>query len=331
MHAYMIPNRALRLSLLLALLCFAAPAQAGRAHYRVGILSGMDGFATMADGFRAKMAELGYIEGKNVSYDFRKTNADPVAAKKIIAEFVSAKVDLIYVFPSEPAMLAKLATASRPIPVVFSFATLEGVDLVQNTRRPGGNITGVRYPAPELTVKRFELLQEFLPRLKRLAIFYDSTYPSAPSAVSALRQAAYNAGVRLDEYPVTSLAELEQAARCEKGNCSAEAVLIMPELLTQSPLGWAAVSAFAVRRRIPIAASAAFEADSGALFAYIPDNIATGRMAGAIAAKILHGIPPGDIAIENPDARLHINYRQARKLGIAIPPGLLSRADRVIR
>ena len=327
----MIPNKALRLGLLFAMLCLTVPAQAAPAHYRIGILSGMDGFASMADGFRAKMAELGYIEGKNVSYDFRKTNADPVAAKKIIEEFVSAKVDLLYVFPSEPAMLAKLATANRPIPVVFSFATLEGVDLIQNTRRPGGNITGVRYPAPELTVKRFELLQEFLPRLKRLAVFYDSTYPSAPSAVSALRQAAYNAGVRLDEYPVTSLAELEQAARCEKGNCSADAVLMMPDLLTQAPRGWTAVNSFAARRKIPIVAAAAYEVDSDALFSYVSDNVETGRMAGAIAAKILHGIPPGDIAIETPESRFCINYRQARKLGIAIPPGLLSRADKVIR
>jgi len=321
------------LPLLLCVLLFAAgSAAAGQARYRVGILSGIDGFAPMGDGFIARMAELGYLEGKDVVYDFRKTNADPAAAQKAIDDFVAAKVDLIYAFPSAPAMLAKLGTAKNRIPVVFSCATLEGTTLIANPQKPGGNITGVRYPAPELTVKRFELLQEFLPGLRRLVIFYDSKYPANPSALEALRSSARAAGVKLLEHPVTTVAELERAVKCAKpADCSADALLIMPDLLTQAPRGWPALSGFAARRNIPIAGSANFQTDSGALFSLIPDNIETGRIAAEMAAKILHGVPPGTLAVENPEARLTISYKQARKLGISVPPGLLSRADRIIR
>ncbi|HOX23043.1 MAG TPA: ABC transporter substrate-binding protein [Elusimicrobiales bacterium] len=299
--------------------------------WRVGILSGVDAFYPMADGFRTKMSEFGYVEGKNIIYDIRKTNADPHAEKQAVQSFLAKKVDLIYVFPTEPAVTAKELVDGK-VPVVFSFAALEGVQLVQNLRSPGGNMSGVRYPAPELTAKRFELLMEFLPRLRRLCVFYDPTYPSSHISLDELRKAARAADVELSENKAVNMAELKRAiAQQEKNLFRPEAVLIMPEQLTQSPQGWAAISKFAERLRIPIAGSAAFEADSGALFSFIPDNLETGRLAADIAAKILRGVPAGSIAVSTPDSKLRINYRRARKLGIAVPPGLLSRADEIIR
>jgi hypothetical protein len=101
--------------------------------YRVGILSGVEAFAGVADGFRSKMAELGYIEGQNILYDVEKLNADPVGEKRVARKFVTDKVDMIFAFPTEPAVAAKEATQGTNIPVVFANAGLEGTNLTSTT------------------------------------------------------------------------------------------------------------------------------------------------------------------------------------------------------
>jgi putative ABC transport system substrate-binding protein len=301
--------------------------------YRVGILSGVDAFASMADGFKAKMTELGYVEGKNIVYDLQKVNADPAGEQQALRKFVADKVDLIFVFPTEPAVAAKAATQGTDIPVVFAFANLEGVDLVKDVREPGGNITGVRYPGPDLAVKRFEFLRELMPNLKRLWITYDANYPATKSALEALRLAASSEGVTLVEVPITSVADIQAdlQARAKLADIGMDAILIMPELLSQSPDGWAAISKFASEHKVPIAGSAGFEADTGAVFSYIPDNVETGKLAAPLADKILRGTPAGTIPVVTPESHLRINYALAQELGLAVPEGLLSQAAEIIR
>ena len=301
--------------------------------YRVGILSGVDAFASMADGFKAKMTELGYVEGKNVVYDVQKTNVDSVAEQRILQKFVADKVDLIFVFPTEPAVAAKTATQGTSIPVVFASANLEGVDLVKSVREPGGNISGVRYPGPDLAVKRFEFLLEFAPQVKRLWITFDANYPATKSALEVLRPVVLSKGVTLVEVPVTSVADIQAdlQARAKSGDIGMDAILIMPELLSQSPDGWAVISKFAAEHKVPIAGSAGFEADQGALFSYIPDNVETGKLAAPLADKILKGTQVGTIPVVTPESRLRINYKVAQALGLTVPEGLLRQASEVIR
>ncbi len=301
--------------------------------YRVGILSGVDAFASIADGFKAGMAELGYIEGENIVYDLQKVNADPVKEQQILEKFVADKVDLMFVFPTDSAVAAKAATQGTDIPVVFAFANLEGVDLVESVRQPGGNITGVRYPGPDLTVKRFEFLRELAPQIKRLWITFDANYPAIKSALDALRPAALSSGVTLVEVPVASVADIQAdlQARAQSGDIGMDAILIMPEVLSQSPDGWAAISQFATEHKVPIAGSAGFEADTGAVFSYIPDTVETGRLAAPLADKILKGTPAGSIPVVTPESRLRLNYKVAQALGLTVPEGLLRQASEVIR
>ncbi len=301
--------------------------------YRVGILSGVDAFASIADGFKAKMTELGYVEGKNVVYDMQKMNADPAGEKKALNKFVADKVDLIFAFPTDSAVAAKAATQGTGIPVVFAFANLEGVDLVKSVREPGGNITGVRYPGPDLAVKRFEFLLELAPGVKRLWITYDANYPATKSALEALRPVVSSQGVALVEVPVADVAGIQAdlQARAKSGDIGMDAILIMPEVLSQSPDGWAVISKFAAEHKVPIAGSAGFEADQGAVFSYIPDNIETGKMAAPLAGKILKGTPVGTMPVVTPESRLRINFKLAQQLGLTVPEGLLRQADQIIR
>jgi putative ABC transport system substrate-binding protein len=301
--------------------------------YRVGILSGVDAFASIADGFRAKMTELGYVEGKNIVYDVQKVNADPVGEQQVLKKFVADKVDLMFVFPTDSAVAAKAATQGTNIPVVFAFANLEGVDLVKSVREPGGNITGVRYPGPDLAVKRFEFLRELAPQVKRLWVTYVADYPATKSALEALRPAASSSGVTLVEVPVTNVEGIQAdlQARAKSSDIGMDAILIMPEVLSQSPDGWAVISKFAAEHKVPIAGSAGFEADTGAIFSYIPDNVATGKLAAPLADKVLKGTPVGTIPVVTPESLLRINYKVAQALGLTVPGGLLKQAAEIIR
>ncbi len=301
--------------------------------YRVGILSGSDAFINIADGFKSKMTELGYMEGKNIIYDLWALNADQEGERKIAEKFVKDKVDLIAAFPTEPAISAKKAVEGTIIPIVFGMATLEGNSLVESVSHPGGNTTGVRYPGPDLTVKRLEILLELAPRVKRVYVIYDPAYPGIPPSLNALHNATVSLGKTLVQEPVRDIKELRSALQkaSKNGKIGFDAILIMPEILTQSPEGWALISRFADEHQLPIAGSAAFEADSGAVFSYIPDNTEVGRLAASQAEKILKGTPAGSIFVITPASKLRLNYKLARKLGLEVNESMLSLASEVIR
>lgn len=300
--------------------------------YRVGILSGLDAFQGMADGFIAGMTELGYIEGENITYDLRRTNMDLAEIRQILKQFVDDKVDMIYTFPTEPAVEAKTVVQSTNIPVVFASANIEGVDLVDSVGVPGGNITGCRYPGPDLAIKRFEILSELMPQLKRLGIIYNINYPANKPAIEVLRPVAVAAGVTLVEVPVTDIKQIQDdfRERAEAADIGMDAILIMPDDFTQSPAGWTMVAEFAAGQKIPIAGSAGFEADTGAVFSYIPDNVETGKLAATVADKIFKGTPAGKIMVITPYSKLRLNYKAIKALGLTAPDGLLSQADEVI-
>ncbi|MGA2914943.1 MAG: ABC transporter substrate-binding protein [Sedimentisphaerales bacterium] len=299
----------------------------------VGIVSGAEPFANIADGLKTKMAELGYIEGKNIVYDFQKVNANPEEEKRVVKEFVKDKVDLIFAFPTETAVTAKAIAEGTNIPVVFAMAGIEGNNLINTVRQPGGNITGVRFPGPELTVKRFEFLCELVPQTKRVLLAYDRNYPNASSALEGLHSAASAANITLVEEPVNNLDELRAALkkRDEANDIGIDAILIMPDILNNSPDGFGAIHDFAAKHKIPIGGGMDFTADLGAMFSFVPDNVEQGKLAASLVDKILKGMPAGTIPVVTPEAHLRLNYKVIQELGLNVPEGLLSKADEIIR
>ena len=301
--------------------------------YRVGILNGFSPFGDIAEGFKAKMTDLGYVEGKNIVYDVQVSNFDPAEEERIVKQFVTDKVDLIFTFATEAAISAKTGTAGTDVPVVFAFAVLEGNDLIESVRQPGGNITGVRFPGPELSVKRFEILHKLAPQAKRVGIIYNSNYPANKSQLEALHPAASTVGITLVEIPVNSVADIEAdlQERAAATDIGLDAILIITDDLSQSPDGWPMISQFAAEHHLPIAGSAAFEADTGAILSYIPDSFETGGLAAPLADKILKGTPVGSIPVITPESRLRLNYTLAQELGLNVDEGLLSQAVEIIR
>lgn len=300
--------------------------------YRVGILSGLDYMASTADGFKAEMTELGYIEGKNIVYDHQRTNFDMAAYKRILQKFVVDEVDLIFVFPTEASLEAKAATQGTNIPVLFSIANIEGTGLVNSVREPGGNITGVRYPGPDIALKRFEIMRELAPQAKRMWIPYQRGYPIVDSQLEVLRPAAVAAGVTLIEAPADNAAELEAdlQARAQSADLGLDAILFIAEPLAVTSDAFAVMGKFAHEHKVPIGGALMSVGDYGSVFGVNIDSVNVGRQAAPLADKILRGTPAGAIPVVSAESYLQINYRVAQELGLMVPEGLLSQADEVI-
>ncbi len=319
--------------ILLSLLGGGCVPQKSAKVYHVGVLSGLDFFADTFDGFKAKMTELGYVEGKTIVYDVQKTNLDMAVYKRILQKFVADKVDLIFVFPTEATLEAKAAIQGTNIPMVFANANIEGVDLVKSVREPGGNITGVRYPGPDLALKRFEILHEMVPEAKRMLIPYQRGYPIVKSQMDVLQPVAAAAGVTLIEAPASNAEELQAdlQGRAKSADIGFDAILFIAEPLAVTQNTFDVISRFASSRKIPIGGALMTSEGYGTLFGVSTDRVATGKQAAVLADKIFKGIPAGTIPVASAENYLQINYKVAQTMGLVVPEGLLKQAAEVIR
>ena len=302
--------------------------------FRVGILQGSDNrLADITEGFRSKMRELGYTEGENIIYDLQITGLNPEKQALAAKKFVNEKVNLIFAFATGPALICKNAVRGTDIPVVFAFSLTEGNGLIENVRHPGGTITGVREPGADLTIKRLELLRELLPNAKKVYISYNMDYPAIPPTLKQLRPAAQSMGITLIEAPAKSIPEIQAdlQKRSRGGNPGIDAILTMPQPLTLTPPGFKALGKFADKYSIPIAGHLSNIEDYSTVFGYVPDMKEIGELAAPLADKILNGTPAGTIPVVTPESRLTLNYKKARKLGIRVSEGFLSKAHEVIR
>jgi putative ABC transport system substrate-binding protein len=301
--------------------------------YRVGILCGLDYIAEIPDSFKAKMTALGYIEGKNIAYDIQRTNFEPDKEQQILKKFVKDKVDLIFTFPTEVSMSAKAAAKETNIPVLFCFANIEGTNLVKSVREPGGNITGVRYPGPDLAIKRFEIMLELVPQAKRLWIPYQRGYPIVTSQLEVLYPAAEKAGVTLIEFPADDAAEIqtELDRLASSDDIGMDAILALAEPLFVTPDAFEVMGKFAAKHRLPIGGALIAVGNYGSIFGVNVDITKTGQQAAILADKILRGTPAGTIPVVSSESYFEINYKAARELGLKMSEGLLGRADKIIR
>lgn len=301
--------------------------------YKVGILCGLDYITELTSYFKEGMTELGYIEGKNIFYDYQNTNFEPQKEKQIFENFIDNKVDLIVTFPTEVSVAAKEATRGTNVPVVFAFANIEETELVKDVRQPGENITGVRYPGPDLAAKRFEILLEMIPDAKRIWIPYQRGYPIIRSQMETIYSIANNLDLTLIEFPADNAKEIKEELdrRAALKDIGMDAVLFLSEPLGVTEDVFLEIGKFAQQYNLPVGGALITVGDYSSLFGIIVNLESTGNQAAGLADKILKGTPIGSIPVVSSESFFQINYKKVQDLGLNLSEGLLSRADEIIR
>jgi putative ABC transport system substrate-binding protein len=316
---------------LLILGIFAGCAQAKV--YKVGILVGLGFTSPIADGLKQKMTELGYIEGKNITYDLQITDFDMAKYQEISKKFIADKVDAIFVTPTEATMEAKKATEGTKVPVVFNFCFTDGLGIINSIAEPGGNITGVRFPGPDIAVKRFEIMREIAPNAKRYWIPYQKGYPIVAPQIDAIRPVAAASGVTLIEGPADNAAELDSLlkAREKSKDVGIDAILFVAEPLTVSQEAFAVIAQFAFKHKIPVGGALVTAGDLSSIFGVNVDFVESGKQGAPILDKVLKGTPAGTIPVVSNENFIEINVAAAQKIGITIPDNLLKQAAKIIK
>ena len=280
-------------------------------------------------GFRQGLSESGYVEGRNVTIEFRWAEGQNDRLPTLAAELVRGQVSVIAAIGSTPAALAA-KTATSTIPIVFTTAAdPAAVGLVASLNRPGGNVTGVTTLSAELASKRLELLHEVVPMATIVALLVNPTSTNlAESAVTELQAAARTLGLQLHVLHASTKRDFDMAF-ASLAQLRAGGLVITADAFFTSQMEQ--LAALAVRHAVPTIYQWRKFVTAGGLMSYGGDVTESDRLAGLYTGRILKGEKPADLPVQQASkVELIINLKTARALGIRFPLPLLARADEVI-
>ncbi len=313
-------RRFIALAGMLAASPFSALAQESR-KFRIGVLIhvGAESWRLV----RSSLQDLGYVEGRNVSYEVRDSGARQPALAAMAADLVRLKVDLIITFQTPAAQAASEATTVIPI-VMASVGDPVATGLVKSLAQPGGNITGFSGLTDLLGAKILDLVREIRPGAARVAVLANSADSFTPGFVRQIRDATGRVGMQAQVALVRGETEYD-ALFSEWSRAGVAAVILQPSLPRARAID------LAIRHRLPVAGPSVPIAEAGALFAYGANVRDQMTRTAVYVDRILKGEKPSNLPVQQPVVfELVINLRTARAIGLAVPNAVLARADRVI-
>jgi len=315
---------------LLYALLFLSPANAQQANKlpRIGYLAA-DSRAPTREAFRQGLAELGYVEGKNIVIEWRFTEDKPDRFPELASQLVRLNVDVIVAGNS--GVVSILHGATKTIPIVMATYGGDPVadGIVTSFAKPGGNITGVTSLSPELGGKQVELLKETLPKLSRLSVIWNPDESVTRVQRQEVQTVAASRGIQTLFGEVRITTDLDKAI--EFATAERADALLVPRAGIFYLLRNRIVS-LAAQHRLPGMYFASEFVQAGGLMSYSGNNDLQYKRAATYVDKILKGAKPADLPLEAPTKfDLVINLRAAKQIGLTIPPNVLARADRVIR
>jgi putative ABC transport system substrate-binding protein len=323
--------RVARIGFVVVLLsCLGAEAQQPARSARLGLLSLSAGPNPNMDVFRG-LRELGWIEGKNLSVEYRWAAGEQDRLPGLAADLVRRNVDIIVTSSTPAALAAKHATTRIPIVITF-VADPVGSGLVASLARPGGNITGVTTLTPELMAKRVELLKQVAASASRIAVLWDPDGLAEDTRRNMREQAeatGRSLGVSLQFFEARRPADLERAfASMAEARTGGLVVSPTPMLFEERN----EIVAHAAKNRLPAIYAWREAVDAGGLASYATNFPEMYRRAAGYVDKILKGARPADLPIEQPTQfEFVINLKAAKALGLSVPESVLQRADEVLR
>jgi putative ABC transport system substrate-binding protein len=296
---------------------------------RIGFLGTAfaSGYLRELEWVRAGLRKFGYVEGNNITIEYRWAESNPARLKELAMELAALKVHVIVTHSIAGGLAARQATSTIPI-VIADGADPVAAGLAASLARPGGNVTGSMSFVPEESAKRLQLLKDVLPRMKRVAFLISSLNPKSFSLVrKAISEAAASMQVDLQEFVVHEPADFPEAFNA-MATARMEAAVISNEPLLNSQVS--VIASLAAVKRLPAVGFVSF-ADAGGLLAYGANREAVYGRAAYFVDQVLKGAKPADIPFERATKfDLIANLKTAKVLGITIPQSILVRVDRVI-
>ena len=294
----------------------------------VGVLNSGPVNPRSLEGARQGLRELGYVEGQTIVLEVRYASGRPEELPAATRDLISRKVDMLMAIG--PAALKAAHDATRTIPIVAYDLETDPVHsgFARTLAQPAGNVTGLFLDLPGLTGKWLELLKEAAPRIRQVALLWDST--TGDRQLSAARAGAERLGLEVRVVEVRNADDLDRvlASSVKTGTWGGVAQMSSPlfELRTKQ------IVDFTLKQRLPAISISTRFTEAGGLMAYGPTRPEFGRRLAVYIDKILKGANPGELPIEQPSKfELVVNLKAARTVGLTLPPSLLARADKVIQ
>lgn len=298
--------------------------------YHVGVMITDDTYLAPVEGFKEGLKDLGYKEGEHITFEIRNAKLDREALRRFAQEFVQKRMDLIFTATYVGASMAKEATQTANVPVVFGPAG-DPVEtgLVKSITTSGNNLTGVSTLSLELTAKRLEMLTRMIPKARSVAIPFNPDDRFSQDVVKQAYRAAEKLRLSLVECRGRNAEEIRASVGALRRE-GVDAVFAIPDVLVNNQVE--ALSGIARDLKLPYFVHIRSLVERGALASYGINTFQIGKQAARLADKVFNGTRPADIPIETPrKLEMVINLRVAKEIGLGVPNQLLREADTILR
>jgi len=300
---------------------------------RIGFLSG-SGTPSQSSpnenttAFRQGLHDLGYVEGKNIIIEYRGAGGKMERLPELVAELIGLGVSIIVTTGMPAVIAAKKATSTIPI-VTASADNLVDAGIVASLAHPGGNVTGVTRVDADFSAKRLQLLKESFPKLSRVAVLAHGTMGGDEDEFQEIQTAARKLNIQVQPFPTPDPSQFPSAF-AEMKKKRTDALIFLGSSFTQ--FHRKQLVELATKNRLPTMCSSATWTDVGCVIAYGPKSSELSRRAPVFVDKILKGVKPADLPVEQPmKFEFIINLKAAKALNLTIPQSVLFRADKVIQ
>jgi len=320
------------LSALLLALCVSAQAQQPKKFPRIGFVGGTretESVASNFNVFRQALNDLGHVEGKNITIEYRNAAGNVELIPGLVSDLVQLKVDVLFTTNPPAIRAAKKATKTIPIVIVTSEDPVAG-GMIDSLARPGGNITGLTILTRDLGGKRLELLKEIEARISRVGVLFPADSSIATKDLKEYETAALAQGIKLQPLEVRGPKPDFEGVFEATTKAGTSAVIALRNSLINNHAK--RIAGLAIKHRLPLMFERSAYVEIGGLVSYANSDVEIFKRAAVFVDKILKGAKPADLPVEQPTKfELVINLKAAKQIGLTIPPNVLARADRVIK